>query len=307
MCHLAREHTRLYTFRVMQARDGVVKLDDGGHIAYGTYGDPAGVPVLFCHGWPSSRSMALLTDEAARKLGARIISPDRPGIRESSFKPDRKLAEWPAVVRSLGEHLAFASFRILAISGGAPYAYATATVMPERVEAVAVVSGVPPIAELADREGLWRLHRWMLALHDKNPALLRKLFRVARPIACMRMSLRYRPFLRLILQNIDAEALRDRAAFESCFESSRLAWQASLEGVIADAEIYAKPWGLRLEDIRVPVRLWHGANDRTFSYRLAEALATRLPNSRLRIVKNAGHYSLPIRHMEEILSDLLSA
>src|SRR4051812_6173476 len=174
----------------MQARGGVVKLDEGGHVAYDTYGDPAGAPVLFCHGWPSSRSMAILTDEAARKLGARIISPDRPGIRDSSFTAERTLAEWPDVVRSLGKHLGFANFRILAISGGAPYAYATAEAMPDAVQAVAVVSGVPPIADLADREGLWRLHRWMLALHDKNPALLRKLFRVARPIACMRISLR---------------------------------------------------------------------------------------------------------------------
>jgi pimeloyl-ACP methyl ester carboxylesterase len=291
----------------MHPRADSLTLENGGRIAFDTYGDPDGVPVLFCHGWPSSRSMAQLTDAAARKLGVRIISPDRPGIRDSSFSADRKLSDWPAIVRSLGQHLGIAKFRIFAISGGAPYAYVSAWKMPEAVRAIAIASGVPPIAELTDREGLWRLHRWMLALHDKNPELLRKLFRVARPVACFRMSLRFRPFLRLVLQKMDAEALRDREAFESCFESSRLAWQASLEGVIADAEIYAKPWGIPFEKIRVPVRLWHGTKDRTFSYRLAEALAPQFHDCQLRIVDGAGHYSLAIRYAEDILRDLISA
>ncbi len=291
----------------MQARGERVELEDGGHLAYDTYGDPDGRPVLFCHGWPSSRSMAELTDEAARQLQVRIISPDRPGIRDSSFQANRQLQEWPAVVRALLAHLGIEKARVLAVSGGAPYAYITGWALPEVVEAIAIVSGAPPIAELTDRGGLWRLHRWMLALHARQPAMLRQLFRVARPIACLRMSLRYRPFLRLALQRMDAEALHDRRAFEACFESSRLAWRASLEGLIADAEIYARPWGFPLEEIRMPVRLWHGRNDRTFSAQLAETIAPRFQDSRLRIVESAGHYSLPIRHMEQILADLLTA
>jgi pimeloyl-ACP methyl ester carboxylesterase len=287
-------------------RGALIRLGDGGHVAYDEYGDPAGEPVLFCHGWPSSRSMAQLADDAARKLRLRIISPDRPGISGSSFKAERKLAEWPDVVRALTRELELERYRVLAISGGAPYALITGWAFPESVQAIAIVSGAPPIAELSDHTGLWRIHRWMLQVHARNPALMRGLFRVARPFACVRMSLRMRPFLRLILQRMDAEALRDRRAFEACFESSREAWRASLEGVMTDAEIYAQPWGFRLEEVHVPVRIWHGTRDRTFSYRLAEDVARRLPNCVLRIVEGAGHYSLPIRNIEEILRDLVA-
>ena len=38
----------------------------------------------------------------------------------------------------------------------------------------------------------------------------------------------------------------------------RLAWGKYRDGVFEDAEIYAQPWGFPLEDIRVPVRIWHG-------------------------------------------------
>ncbi|MGZ5023503.1 MAG: alpha/beta fold hydrolase [Chthoniobacterales bacterium] len=288
-------------------RGAIVTLEGGGHLAFDEYGDPRGVPVIFCHGWPSSRSMAQLTDEAARRVGVRIISPDRPGISGSSFVNGRTLLDWPAVLRAFADYLSIEEFRLLAVSGGAPYAYIAAWEMPERVRAVAVASGVPPITELSDHTGLFRLHRWMLALNARHPELLRALFRVARPFASLRMSLKCRPFLRLILQRMDAEALRDRRAFESCFESSREAWSASVEGVIVDAEIYARPWGFPLEEIQTPIRLWHGTKDRTFSFRLAEQLANRFQNCRLEIVENAGHYSLPIRNVERILADLIDA
>jgi pimeloyl-ACP methyl ester carboxylesterase len=290
-------------------REKVVQLEDGAVIAFEEYGDPNGVPVIFCHGWPSSRTMARLTDEPARDLCIRIISPDRPGISGSSLQPDRKLSDWPRVVERIVEHLGVREFRMLAISGGAPYAYATAIAMPERVRAIAIVGGAPPMAELVDAEGLLPLYRWMLALHRTRPRLLRRLFYLVRPILSLRPPMRFRPLLlkMLMLRPCDAESLRDGEAFEAIFESQRRAWRGSAEGVMADAQIYAQPWGFAIEDVRVPVRLWHGKEDRAFSVHLAEKVAKRLPNCKARFVDNAGHYSLPIRRIREILDDLISA
>jgi pimeloyl-ACP methyl ester carboxylesterase len=283
----------------------ILQLESGAQMAFGEYGDPNGAPVFFCHGWPSSRTMAELTHDAARNLGVRIISPDRPGIRDSNFHPNRTLLDWPPLMRELTMHLGIDRFRILAISGGAPYAYVTAWAMPQRVEAVAVVSGAPPIAELNDRGGLLTLYNRLLALRGSRPGLLRALFHIARPFASMKLPIRVRPLLLKILQPCDANVLRDSKSFEACFESARQAWRSSAAGVMTDAEIYAKPWGFSLEEVCVPVRLWHGKKDRTFSFRLAEQIATRLPNCEFHLVEGAGHYSLPIRHTHEILADLL--
>jgi pimeloyl-ACP methyl ester carboxylesterase len=288
-------------------RENLIELEDGAVIAFEEYGNANGVPVIFCHGWPSSRTMARLTDEPARDLGIRIISPDRPGISGSSLQPDRKLADWPRVVERIADHLGIRDFRILAISGGAPYAYATAAAMPQQVRAIAIVGGAPPMAELIDRKGLLPLYRWMLALYRTRPRLLRRLFYLAGPILSLRPPVRLRPLLlkMLLLRACDAESLRDAAAFEAIFESQRRAWRGSTEGVMADAQIYAQPWGFAIEDVQVPVRLWHGKQDRAFSIRLAEQVAKRLPNCKARFVDEAGHYSLPIRHMREILKDLI--
>jgi pimeloyl-ACP methyl ester carboxylesterase len=289
-------------------RQEFVPLQDGAVVAFQEYGDANGTPVIFCHGWPSSCTMAQLTDEPARELGVRIISPDRPGISGSSLQPDRKLADWPRVIERVVDHLGIGEFRALAISGGAPYAYATAAAMPGRVRAVAIVGGAIPMAELEDRSGLLPLYRWMLALYRSRPQLLRRLFSMARPILALRPPVRLRPLLlkMLMLRPCDAESLRDAAAFEAIFESQRRAWRGSAKGVMADAQVYAQPWGFSLEEIRVPVRLWHGRQDRAFSVRLAEDVAGRLPNCKARFIDNAGHYSLPIRYMREILADLIS-
>jgi pimeloyl-ACP methyl ester carboxylesterase len=283
-----------------------LQLQNGGRIVMDEYGDPSGQPVFFCHGWPSSRMMGVLTDEAARDLGLRILSPDRPGVNESTFQKDRTLLHWPSLLNELADQLGIGKFRVLGISGGAPYALASAWALPERIRVVAVVSGAPPISELEKHDGLLGLYRWMLALYRHRPELLRTCFHVARPFARRRIPLQLRPMFLKLLQPCDAAVLRDSAAFEACFESQRRAWRASAEGVMIDAEIYARPWGFRLEDVKTPVRLWHGKTDRSFSYRLAEQIAQRLPNCRAHFVEAAGHYSLPIRHMHEILVDLKS-
>src|SRR5207248_10899577 len=150
----------------------LIQLGNGGQIAFEEYGDPTGTPVVFCHGCPSSRTMGQLTDGSARQLRVRIISPDRPGISGSSFQRNRKLLEWPPIVERLVDHLGVTKFRMLAISGGAPYAYVTARAMPTRVRAIVIVRGAPAIAELAGLRGLLRLYRWMLKFRRTSPELL---------------------------------------------------------------------------------------------------------------------------------------
>jgi pimeloyl-ACP methyl ester carboxylesterase len=248
--------------------------------------------------------MGRLTDAAARELNVRVISPDRPGICDSTFQPNRTLLDWPGVVEQLADELGIERFHIFAFSGGAPYAYVTALKMAERVRAIAIVSGAVPFADLSDHSGLLPLYRWMMWFYRNQPGVLRALFYVTRPIISWRASAR--SYFHM-LPKPDADAFRDDAAFELVFESQRRAWRGSgADGVMADAEIYGRPWGFRLEDVDVPVRLWHGKRDRAFSFRVAEETAKRLPNCVARYVEDEGHFSLAIRHVREILADLIA-
>jgi pimeloyl-ACP methyl ester carboxylesterase len=288
-------------------RDEIFIRGNGERVAFSEYGDSNGEPVMFCHGWPSSRLMAQFAHDAARELGVRMISPDRPGIADSSFVAKRRLLDWAPLVAELADFLKLERFRVLGISGGAPYAYALAWAMPERVRAVAVVSGAPHIAELNDQSGLLALYRWLMFADQKFPAILCRFgFRLARPFLSLRPPRRSRPWLLKFLQPCDADSLRDELAFEACFESQRRAWKTSAEGVMADAQLFAQPWGFSLSELRVPVRLWHGDSDRSFSLGVAGEMAKKIPQCNLRVIERAGHYSVPIRHIREILADLIA-
>src|SRR5207344_1725875 len=191
------------------------ELRGGGAVAVAEYGVKTGAPVFFCHGWPSSRTMAELTDAAARELNLRVISPDRPGIRNSSMHPERKLLDWPPLLAELADKMEIGEFRLLGISGGAPYALAGAWAMPERVRAIAVVSGAPPLADLTDRTGLLALYRWLLFFYPRHRELLRLSFHAARPFLSLKLPLRLRPLFLQLLQPCDANVMRDVAAFEA--------------------------------------------------------------------------------------------
>lgn len=75
-----------------------IRLRDGRALAYAEYGSPGGLPIIHCHGTPSSRVEGDLIFNAvvATELGVRIIVPDRPGdgsLGFSAWSTDRGLAE----------------------------------------------------------------------------------------------------------------------------------------------------------------------------------------------------------------------
>src|SRR2546421_12587171 len=111
-------------------RDEIFIRENGQRVAFSEYGDPNGEPVMFCHGWPSSRLMAQFTHEAARESGARIISPDRPGMADSSFVAQRKLLDWAPLGSEVADFLGLEKFLVLGISGRRPSAHALARAMP---------------------------------------------------------------------------------------------------------------------------------------------------------------------------------
>src|SRR4051812_39008867 len=114
-----RESARFWT-RLM-ASTLLLEVAPELRLAVEESGDPQGVPIFFFHGWPASRLQGSGFDVEARTLGARIISPDRPGIGLSSYQPGRRLLDWPPLVRAMAHLLGIERFRIMAISGGGPY------------------------------------------------------------------------------------------------------------------------------------------------------------------------------------------
>jgi pimeloyl-ACP methyl ester carboxylesterase len=70
-------------------------------------------------------------------------------------------------------------------------------------------------------------------------------------------------------------------------------------GLVDDVAVATRPWGFRLEEIAVPVRLWHGQDDHNVPAHLAHRVAAAIPNCHAVFVQ--GGHTAPFAHLDEIL------
>src|SRR5947209_15085160 len=99
-------------------RDTTMRLRDGRTLAYAEFGDPAGKPVLYMHGFPDSRLTRHPDDALTASLGVRVIIPDRPGMGGSDFRRARSLLERASFVAELADELKLDRFAVAGWSAG---------------------------------------------------------------------------------------------------------------------------------------------------------------------------------------------
>ena len=274
----------------------LVRLADGRVIAVEEYGDPAGAPVFYFHGWPASRLEAGLIQD----VPVRLLSLDRPGYGRSSPQRGRTLLDWPADVAAVADRLGLKQFHVVGLSGGGPYAAACAYALPDRVLGVSLVCPVPPPRGVHPRApGVGYLFRL-----GRHPVLAHRLFSVLRPLLRRRV---ITP--RTLVGNGLPPADRACLTPELLSGLGRV-WREgigrSVLGALSDAQIYANDWAVPFGDIRVPMTVWHGADDSMIPLHALAPLEA-VSGMTLHIVPDEGHYSLGIRHSGAILRDLLRA
>lgn len=271
------------------------RLPDGRAIAAEEYGDPTGPPIFYFHGWPASRLEAGLIPS----LPVRLLALDRPGYGGSSPCPGRSLLDCAQDVACVADRLGLAKFHLVGLSGGGPFAAACAYALPDRVLGVALVCPVPPSTDAAWGQGVGHLYRL-----GRHPRAAHRVFSMIRPLLRRRI-LTPGTLVGGSLPDADLAVLTRRT-----MTALGLSWREglgrSVQGAIADAIIYARPWGFDLADIRVPVSVWYGAQDSLIP-RAALEPYEKIPGLNLRILAEEGHYSLALRHAASILAELAKA
>jgi pimeloyl-ACP methyl ester carboxylesterase len=280
-------------------------LPDGRKICYAEYGDPRGRPLYYFHGWPSSRLQGKLLHGIGLEQGIRIIAADRPGIGKSSPQEHRTLRDWPPLLTQLADHLGHDQFLVMGVSGGGPYALAAAHWLPERVLAASVVGGAPPLREFPDRSDLLFPYRILLRLRPIAPLVMTPLLPLSRYIASQNPTDAPLRWCFRWVSPCDREAINNHEDLQVVMGSFR---EGVLQGgtqVIRDADIYTSDWGIEFEQIRTPIDLWHGAQDRNLPLSMIRQIASRIPSATTHWLENEGHYSLPINRSPEIVTSLL--
>lgn len=285
-----------------------MRLPDGRILGFAEYGRSNDYPLIFMHGYPSSRLETLGIDDTARRHNIRIITPDRNGYGLTTFKRDRRILDWPADVRVLAKYLNLSRFAVLGGSGGSPYALACAYLLPpEMLSGVGIFGGAGPweagahhmsiayrVSALAAHHwpsgygGLLNLLIWMLKRALSSPAGARRIDNWLNKHTGKLESTEEIQQRREILVRQVLEAFRQGA-----------------EPAVHDARLLTSSWGLKFEDVTYNrVKIWHGTKDANAPVQMIRYLAGHLPHCTLQEFENDTHFTLR-RHLDTILSELV--
>lgn len=276
----------------------VIRLRDGRRLAYSEVGDPGGLPVFHQHGMPGSRLEHEAEPDLYRSLGVRVITPDRPGYGLSDPHLHRPLLDWPSDIAELADSLDIRRFGITGLSGGGIYALACAAVIPDRLTGV-VVTGCPgPMQREGALTGMRFMTRTGVWLGSRAPwlhsaaAVVGKLVR-RYPRFFVEQAKRDKP-------PVDRRWLSMPSVSRGAADTLREALRPGAWGYVEDVRALARPWGFALEDIRVPVQLWHGDEDTVIPIHHGRYVASVIPGATLRICPGEAHMVM-WNHIAEIL------
>lgn len=187
------------------------------------------------------------------RIGARLISVDRPGCGLSTFA-NRGLTDWPEDVVNLADQLGVRRFSVLGASGGGPFALACARFIPkERLRQTTVVCGIGPLDAIMDTTPYlsWRLMgltKWFIQTVAHylilprmiSPFVTTSPSRIKRVIEdqCVTPEEKAQFFDTTADDNSDNAVLQFMEALKQ-----------GTRGAMQDGSILTKDWGFKLENV----------------------------------------------------------
>jgi len=272
-----------------------VVLRDGRILAWRAYGRPlseGGFPVIFTHGNLNSRAFAPAWGKSAalaEEAGACVLAVDRPGYGASSFHRGRTYMDWARDTEQLADHLGLERYACLGFSSGGPHALVSAVANRDRCAACGLVSSDAPYAQMP-----------------------------AGTVEAMFGTAHVDFQLAVARATENAKAFRERYSAMSNAEKRALALEdietataQGVDGAASDSVLEASTsWGFALEEVGVPVHLWHGTADTDVPHAagvfLAEALAKGKAPLETHFIEGENH-TLIRRHWLHILQTVVGA
>lgn len=254
--------------------DSMTYQDHNGNIVdYYTYGNSNGYPVFYMHGAiPMPFSDPLIDFIQTHNLY--VLTVLRPGYGKSTPQKHKTLFKYVQNLKPFIDHFKFTQFDVLGLSAGAPYCYAMAAAYPTLVRTVHICAGIP----LANNKNIFHMfsnsEKLLFSLSRHIPAGLIGRYSVKAIEAMERKKGWGTP---------PCGGSMD-AIFENCV------WP-NWHGLGISTRQQYKYWGFDAEKITNMVYIYHSKTDEMVPFKIANASAALLQNSRLKALENEDHSS----------------
>jgi pimeloyl-ACP methyl ester carboxylesterase len=279
----------------------LVDSEDGRRLRVEVVGDSDRI-VLAQLGTPNAGVLFDLwvRDSAARSLS--LVTYDRPGYRGSSSQPGRIIADCAKDVRAIAAALGFTRCAVWGFSGGGPHALACGALAGDLVAAVATIgSPAPPDAPGLD---------YFAGMSDdaRQDIELLRADRVewARVSAQQREASLAMTAAELVDNWSAGKARADGVALRGDFgvwlhRAVQEGMAPAIDGALEDnIAIFSSQWGFELRSIAVPVKIWHGAQDRFVPYSHGCWLAERIPGAEAHLDDADGHMTVASERIGDV-------
>jgi pimeloyl-ACP methyl ester carboxylesterase len=283
---------------------GTLVRPGGREVAWATWGDPAGRPLLLLHGTPGSRLTRVSEPGFYERVRAHVVTFDRPGYGRSTAQRERTIVSVADDAVAIADELGWSRFAVLGVSGGGPHALALGVHAPERLVSLGLAVGGPP-PELVDPDDMIEINREGLRRakegRDSLEAFLAEpASQLAEdPGAALDSMMADAP-------EVDRELLASPQIRNALVESLREAFANGPAGWFDDAWCLTGPWGFALSEVALPVHMWNGEVDRNVPLHAVKRMAAELDVASFEVIPGGGHLSW-LAQAESVHETLLAA
>jgi len=269
-------------------------------------GDPKGHPVLFIHGMLDGIAVCKSVAKLLSKNKIRLIAPVRPNFADSRAAYNIKTApeEFAVDLCQIMDHLEIETAPISGHMAGSIYAFATASILPDRISSILNISGGVPMKSLRQLSSMASRQRVVAWTARFAPNLLPAIIRAGiSKIDCGDES--------EFMNALYAKGSKDRDVVANV--NIRTAIHAGYQFAIAqghrafevDSHHVTRDWSSYVENVQQRIILEHGAFDPTVRIKSVKEFADRYDNVELIEHDDAGQL-LFYQKPKEIISSLNS-
>ena len=204
----------------------------------------------------------------------------------------------------LADTIGLKQFAVLGISGGGGYAAVCAAKIPERISAVVIASGAWRMDWPEARDNLHFPNSLIWNLARIAPFLLRAILRTmsVTPEGRREQILAQQ---KKRLPAPDYAVMEPPGRLEAYLQGVSEAMHQGVRGPDWDMRLYVHEWDFNLDEIRIPLKLFHGEQDTNVPLAVVRRAISVLPDAQLVTYENEAHISTFLNHLDEIAKALV--